>query len=115
MRPRRPLSLYPVLCLAVLILFVPCSWSQSTTGSIYGQVTDPSKAVVPGAAVTARSQADNAAPVCSLLKRMFSRAAAEAGITLLTGLPTSMLVNCREEGWNQSLTASSGRTTRWPT
>ena len=59
-------------------------------------------------AITARSQADSAAPVWSLLKRMFSIALADAGMTLVAGLPTSMLVNCRLDGWNQSLPASSG-------
>ena len=49
-------------------------------------------------AITARSHAESAAPVWSLLNRMFSIADAVAGITLVTGLPTSMLVNCRLDG-----------------
>jgi len=44
-----------VLCL--VLLGAQSLRAQSTTGSIYGQVTDPSGAVVTGAEVTALNQA----------------------------------------------------------
>jgi outer membrane receptor protein involved in Fe transport len=44
-----------------IALLAPAAWAQSTTdGAIGGAVTDPSKAVIPGATVTARNQATNA-------------------------------------------------------
>ena len=48
-----------------LAAFLLSTWvsarAQSTTGSIYGQITDPSKAVIPDASVTARNQATGVA------------------------------------------------------
>ena len=59
-------------------------------------------------ASAARSQALSEAPVWRSLKRMLSIARAAAGMTLVAGLPTSMLVTCSVDGWNHSLPASSG-------
>ena len=48
----------PAAVLAVLVpLLSSTALAQSTTGSIYGQITDPSGAVVIGAHVTALNQA----------------------------------------------------------
>jgi hypothetical protein len=46
-----------LLFLACFASFIPRASAQATTGSIYGQILDPSSAVVAGASVTARSQA----------------------------------------------------------
>jgi hypothetical protein len=49
------------MMLLVTVLLAPSSWAQSVTdGAIGGSVTDPSKAVVPGAKVTAHNHATNA-------------------------------------------------------
>src|ERR1700761_3852948 len=45
--------LWAVLCAALLIA-APMLRAQSTTGTIYGAVLDPSGAAIPGATVTAR-------------------------------------------------------------
>ena len=63
-------------------------------------------------ASAARSQADRSLPVWSSLKRMFSMARAAAGMTLVTGLPTSIEVTCKVEGSNQSVPASTGAAVR---
>ncbi|HTV81661.1 MAG TPA: TonB-dependent receptor [Acidobacteriaceae bacterium] len=42
-------------CAATLLLLVPACMAQTVTGTITGEVTDPSGAVVPGAHVTARN------------------------------------------------------------
>jgi len=46
-----------LVSLAFLTFFSSLAFAQSTTGSIYGQVDDPSKALVVGAKVTALNQA----------------------------------------------------------
>jgi hypothetical protein len=57
MRVRRKIfsSLFAcfLLCLAVLLSSAPCVWAQLTdAGSVVGQITDPSNAVISGATVT---------------------------------------------------------------
>ena len=46
-----------LLMTAIFSLAVQRAWTQATTGSIYGQVTDPSKALIVGADITAVNQA----------------------------------------------------------
>src|SRR5262245_50928448 len=49
-----------LLGLLAMVMSVPLSgWSQSTQGSILGNVTDPSGAFVPGAQVEAKNEATN--------------------------------------------------------
>ena len=60
----------------------------------------------------ARTQAVSEAPLCPSLNRMFSAARADAGITLVALLPTSMLVTCSVEGSNQPVPASTGADVR---
>lgn len=55
-------SLFILLVFALAVtLSSRTAWAQSTTGSIYGQITDPSSAVVVGAKVTALNQATGVA------------------------------------------------------
>jgi len=56
---------------------------------------------------TARIRSISAAPDCSSLKRIDSRASALAGMTLCAGLPTAMSVTSMFDGWNQRLPVSS--------
>ncbi|HEX3820673.1 MAG TPA: carboxypeptidase-like regulatory domain-containing protein [Candidatus Sulfotelmatobacter sp.] len=51
------ISLYCTLGIMLLLLGFSCAWAQTVTGSITGQVTDPSGAVVAGATVTATNVA----------------------------------------------------------
>lgn len=44
-------------CLLAMLVLLSPAWGQTVTGSITGQVTDPSGAVVPGAKVTAENTA----------------------------------------------------------
>ena len=53
-----------------------------------------------GLAPRRRTSRPAPAPVWFGLKRMLSRAVATAGITLVAGLATSMVVISRFEGWN---------------
>ena len=43
--------------LALVLLFAAVGWSQTTTATVYGTVTDPSGAVIPGATVTMTHEA----------------------------------------------------------
>ena len=63
----------------------------------------------PALAASASIQSLRAWPVWAGLKRMFSRALAWAGITLVAGLPTSMVVTSRFDGWNSGWPSSSRR------
>ena len=45
--------------ITVLVLLSPRAWGQSTQGSILGDITDPTGAVVPGAQVEARNESTN--------------------------------------------------------
>jgi hypothetical protein len=56
MRQTSRLSVFFSLLLTVLTIFAGQSaWSQATTGSIVGRVTDPSQAVVPGVSIEAKN------------------------------------------------------------
>jgi hypothetical protein len=55
----RLLKLIAVLAVS-LVIFLPCSFAQKTSGDIHGTVTDPSGAAVPGSALTLTEQATGA-------------------------------------------------------
>src|SRR5258708_37601690 len=55
----RLLKLIAVLAVS-LVIFLPCSFAQKTSGDIRGTVTDPSGAGVPGSALTLTDQANGA-------------------------------------------------------
>jgi hypothetical protein len=60
---KSPFSLSLAFFTFILIMALTCqrAWTQATTGSIYGQITDPSKALVVDARVTALNQATGVA------------------------------------------------------
>ena len=78
-------------------------------GALLGQegmgAADEFDLVRRGPAVSARRrhspliQVSSASAVCSVLKRMLNVARASAGMTLVAGLPTSMVVTSRFEAW----------------
>src|SRR5262252_3546317 len=70
----------PCLLLAIpFALFSACAWSQTQLATVFGTITDPSGAVVPGAQVTIVNQS-------TALKR--STLTDMAGQYRLAGLPT---------------------------
>ncbi len=55
--PNSSRRVLPLAVFALLLLAGPTSWTQGTTATVTGTITDPSGAVVPGSVVTATNTA----------------------------------------------------------